>query len=151
MDQARARGGYRQGGGRGSSGQGGQRPSQIAAKINGMASLGEWNATNLVTDGEDVAGRLKGQDMPIKTQLYKILSLIKRQQRNFKRGGFDKEQVVLLKVPLAWAAYKHQKKLGELFQVLKSAIEKVHDERDYQKLVSFIEAVVAYNALGKIT
>ncbi len=120
--------------------------AEIVTVINSLPALNSLAANNLIQYAKQVVEGLGGEE--VKTQLYRVLSTLKRLERDFERGSFNREKVVLLKPGLVWAAYKH-KKLRQVHSVVDAAIDKVTTIEDFQKLVKLVEAIVAYNAYGK--
>ncbi|GEM_PF-5765170 len=113
----------------------------------GLKPLKKWPAEELLTAAEGLAGI--GQEEAVRTQLYKILSSFKRLQREFlQQRAFDRDRVRFLEVELAWTASKHGK-LRDVCNAVMDKISLVQDERDFERLVRFIEAIVAFNAFGK--
>lgn len=115
----------------------------IVQAIERLASFDALSANDLIQHATTVARRLGGEE--VKTQLYKVLATFRRLEREFKRSGFQSDKVRLLTVGLVWAASRHQK-LNSFFPVMDAAINKVNNDKDFDKLVRFVEAIVAYNA-----
>ena len=77
------------------------------------------------------------------TQIYKFLDAVRRIQ-----AKFDSDKVILLRPKLAYLVgrEKKEKKLKSLISVLDPAIMSAYKDRDsFQKLVYFIESIVAYH------
>lgn len=118
--------------------------NEIVQAIGRLTSFNALSANDLIQHAKTVAQKLGGED--VKTQLYKVLATFRRLEREFKRDEFNRDKALLLNVGLAWAAYKHKDKLSPLFLVLDAAIKKISSMGDFEKLVKFVEAIVAYNA-----
>ena len=74
------------------------------------------------------------------TQIRKFLDAVRRIQ-----AKFDSDQVILLRPKLAYLVGR-EKKLKPLMAVLDPAIMSAYKDRDsFQKLVYFIESIVAYH------
>lgn len=116
---------------------------RIVEAIGRLTSLNNLSANDLIQYAKTISRQLGGEE--VKTQLYKVLATFRRLEREFKRSGFQSDKVRLLTVGLVWAASRHQK-LNSFFPVMDAAINKVNNDKDFDKLVRFVEAIVAYNA-----
>lgn len=100
----------------------------------------KWQPETLVSKAEEVAKELgKGLD----TQLRKIFDAFRKCERDFKRDGFDKAKIAFLKPKLAYAVSR-EGRLGPVTSILLSYIEQVEKEEDFEFVLRFLEAVVAY-------
>ena len=121
--------------------------NEITEKIQALRTLSEFKAQDLVSSaqvlGERLGGKPKGVDLKT-AQIRKFLDAIKKLDSRTTQENFDPEKVILLKVPLAYAAGK-QKKVKLLMEVLEPCIDKVNTHSDFKKIVQFIEAIVAYH------
>ena len=120
---------------------------RIVEAIGRLDSFNSLSANDLIQHAKTMATKLGGED--VKTQLYKVLATFRHLEREFKGSRFDRDRVQLLTVGLVWASSKHQK-LRPFFEVMDAAMNKVTSEEDFNKLVKFVEAVVAYNAFGPL-
>ena len=103
-----------------------------------LEQLSTLSAKRIVEIGEEV-----GRDLSFEiktTQIYKFLDAVRRIQ-----AKFDSDKVILLKPKLAYLVGR-EKKLKPLMTVLDPAIMSAYKDRDsFQKLVYFIESIVAYH------
>ncbi len=122
----------------------------IVGRIKNMDSLAEWMAEDLVRDSKTVAQNLtKMSESDLNTQVRKFLDAVRKieivvKKTKEKEERFDREQVILLKPRIAYAVSR-KKDLLPFFQVLDTAIDKVKDSKDFEKLVAFVESVIAYH------
>jgi len=117
---------------------------EIRKSIRSLRALKDYSEENLVKDAERLAGYLWSVGSGLKTaQLRKIYGEVKRMDMEFKRTKFDKDRIVLLKPKLAYAANRKDE-VKPLKKVLDECIDKVHDEADFKKFMSFFEAILAY-------
>jgi CRISPR type III-A-associated protein Csm2 len=111
---------------------------KIAESLKKMRQLSEWSADEIVKNAESVANKLTQSRQQLDTQIRKFLDAMRQIERKF-----SKEKVVLLKPKLAYAVSRNPDLLP-LFEVLEPAIDRVSNENEFKKLVSFMEAIVAY-------
>ncbi len=85
--------------------------------------------------GRELAKNLKT------SQIRKVYTAVKKIQW----GGFDQNQLIMLKPKLAYAAARHRS-VEQLRDALTIAIDKVgNDEKKFQNFVDFFEAILAYH------
>jgi CRISPR-associated protein Csm2 len=123
-------------------------------RIKKLAKFSDYNIRELVTDAEEIGGRLK--DGKLETnQVRKFLDAINRikaelldevdeadkDDERFKKIEVD---IVLLKPKLAYAAAR-QAAAKPLQEVLDVAIDRVENMNDFKRLVQFVESIVAYH------
>jgi CRISPR-associated protein Csm2 len=123
-------------------------------RIKKLAKFSDYNIRELVTDAEEIGGRLK--DGKLETnQVRKFLDAINRikaelldevdaedkDDERFKKIEVD---IVLLKPKLAYAAAR-QAAAKPLQEVLDVAIDRVESMNDFKRLVQFVESIVAYH------
>lgn len=85
-------------------------------------------------------------------QIRKFLDSIRKLQNSIQKKAkdeFTNQELILLKVYLAYAKAR-QEQVKPFMMVVNSAIDKVRDKgeegyNDFQKLVKFIEAIIAYH------
>lgn len=118
-----------------------KKSKELPQEISFPPKLSEWRVEALVDTAKGLAEELsQGLD----TQLRRIFDSVRRVELDFKREErFSRDDVLLLKPRLAYAAAR-QEKLRPIFTWLDKAIDRVQDESDFQRLVQFIEAVLAY-------
>ena len=122
---------------------------KIAERLEKMQRLSEWDADKIVKDSQTVAEALtKVTEEKLKTQIRKFLDLVRKIQIKVVHKPseeFDKGSVVLLKPKIVYAVSK-EKNLEPLMKVLLPAIDAVHTKEDFEKLIAFVEGVIAYHA-----
>jgi CRISPR-associated protein Csm2 len=130
-------------GGKAEGTQGEQKPDEkIRKSIQSLNAMKDYQADNLVKDAEQLAGFLR---TGLKTaQIRRIYGEVKRMQMDFKRTGFNRDRVVLLKPKMIYAANK-KGEVRPLEKVLSACIDKVSDEGDFRRFVDFFEAILAYH------
>jgi len=124
---------------------------EIVAHVNTLAKLDAWLPDDLLAAANTVAGALGAfQDTALETQTYKFLAAARKvdllYERDTRRGqaSFNPSRVKFLRPKLAYAVSR-KRELYPFFQVLDTAIGKVTDENDFDHLMSFVEAVIAYH------
>ncbi len=114
---------------------------EIKRSIGSLVALKDYTGDKIVADAERLAqirGDLKN------AQLRNIYGEVKRMEMDFKKTGFSRDRLVLLKPKLTYAANK-KREVRPLKEVLTACIDKVQDEGDFRKFVNFFEAVLAYH------
>lgn len=105
-----------------------------------------YKIRELVRHAEEFGPYLKQQRLET-NQVRKFLDAINRLKAELvDTGDFSKieTEVVLLKPKLAYAAAR-QKAAKPLCDVMSVAIDKVHSKEDFERLVQFIESIIAYH------
>ena len=100
----------------------------------------------LVKQAEEFGSYLKQQRLET-NQVRKFLDAVNRLKAELaETGDFSKieTEVVLLKPKLAYAAAR-QKAAKPLGEVISAAIDKVYSKEDFERLVQFIESIIAYH------
>ncbi|MBD2777898.1 type III-A CRISPR-associated protein Csm2 [Iningainema tapete] len=100
----------------------------------------------LVKHAEEFGPYLKRQRLET-NQIRKFLDAVNRLKAELaEKGDFAKieTEVVLLKPKLAYAAAR-QKAAKPLGEVISTAIDKVYSVEDFERLVQFIESIIAYH------
>ncbi|HOP86237.1 MAG TPA: type III-A CRISPR-associated protein Csm2 [Syntrophorhabdaceae bacterium] len=107
--------------------------------------LSKLPANSLVDVAEKLGKHLKDTGLKT-TQIRRFLDGIRKLDVQFNKGkDFLEDQVVLLKPKLAYAAGRNQS-VRPLMEVLQPAIAGAGKSyADFKKLLSFIEAIVAYH------
>lgn len=111
-----------------------------------------WSEEALVKEAEEVARKLweqqgKKEDNALDTQIRKILDGVRKLDAAFDRSGpkgFNPGRVTLLRPKLAYAVSRN-KALRPLYEALEAVIPKVRIKEDFDQLIDFVEAVVAYH------
>lgn len=120
-------------------------PHQNIGKITPPNPLKTWRGKELIDCAYSLAEELRGQKLD--TQLRKIFDTLRKLEMDIERlnltGKEVEEKVVLLKPRLAYTAARTSRLKG-LIKVLSDSIDRVHDREDFEKLVEFMEAVLAY-------
>jgi CRISPR-associated protein Csm2 len=121
---------------------------EIVKTINDLKGKGlkSYPIRDLVKHAEVFGPFLKQQRLET-NQVRKFLDAINRLKADLaETGDFTKieTEVVLLKPKLAYAAARQRaaKPLGE---VISHAIDQVHSKEDFERLVQFIESIIAYH------
>ena len=119
----------------------------IITTINGLpGNLQTYPIRELVQHAEEFGPHLKRERLET-NQVRKFLDAINRLKAVLTdTGDFSKieTEVVLLKPKLAYAAAR-QKAAKPLSDVMSVAIDKVRSKEDFQRLVQFIESIIAYH------
>lgn len=119
----------------------------IINTINGLSGgLQTYPIRDLVEHAEKFGPHLKRERLET-NQVRKFLDAINRLKAVLAdTGDFSKieTEVVLLKPKLAYAAAR-QKAAKPLGEVMSVAIDKVRSKEDFQRLVQFIESIIAYH------
>ncbi|MBC6431350.1 type III-A CRISPR-associated protein Csm2 [Nostoc sp. HG1] len=119
---------------------------EIITKINGLNGLQAYPIRELVNHAVVFGPYLKQQRLET-NQVRKFLDAINRLKADLtEKGEFSaiETEVVLLKPKLAYAAAR-QKAAKPLGDVMSAAIDKVNSTEDFERLVQFIELIIAYH------
>ncbi len=120
---------------------------EIVKTIDGLKDgLKNYPIRDLVKHASDFGPYLKQQKLET-NQVRKFLDAVNRLKADLaEKGDFSKieTEVVLLKPKLAYAAAR-QKAAKPLGDVISAAIDKVHTNEDFERLVQFIESIIAYH------
>jgi CRISPR-associated protein Csm2 len=123
----------------------------IVNRIKEFTNFSEYCIRDLVKDAEQLGGDLKRGRLET-NQVRKFLDAVKRIKANLiDETTTDKEQfeiikvdIVLLKPKLAYAAAR-QGSAEPLRAVLDISIDRVHNLLDFERLVQFVESIIAYH------
>lgn len=122
-------------GSRNQSRQGGQRSG-----YNLPPEVIEEGGKPLVNEAEKLGQDLKNQRLRT-SQIRRIFNTVKK----IEWGGFDQNQLILLKPKLAYTAKRHSS-VELLRDALTQAIDQVDgDKKKFRNFVSFFEAILAYH------
>lgn len=120
---------------------------QITQRINNLAGgFKDYSIRDLVKDAEQFGPYLKQQRLET-NQIRKFLDAINQLKTTLAQNNdFSSIEtgVVLLKPKLAYAAAR-QSSVKPLSEVMSKAIDKVKDTQDFERLVNFIESIIAYH------
>ena len=129
---------------------------RIIKTINGLDSgLHSYSIRTLVEDASDFGPFLRNQRLET-NQIRKFLDAINRVKADLIGEDFGADQqssknfsdietdIVLLKPKLAYAAAR-QRAAKPLSSVMSAAIDQVHSLEDFERLVQFIESIIAYH------
>lgn len=113
--------------------------------VNIPEKLVSWNAKTYVKDAKDIARNLAGISTDLNTQLRKIFDTLRKKQFEFKAGKqtFSKDEIYILKPRLAYTVARNYK-LKPVFDYLDKVIDKIGSEDDFDKVVKFMESIIAY-------
>ncbi len=119
----------------------------IIQKIDGLpGNLQTYLIRDLVNQAEKFGPYLKQQGLKT-NQVRKFLDAINRLKSVLaQENDFSKieNEVILLKPKLAYAAARG-KATNPLSKVMSKAIDKVKSKEDFERLVQFIESIIAYH------
>jgi len=105
-----------------------------------LENLKDWDTKEMVEFAQELVNNLnKG----LHTQLRKIFGNFRKLELDFKKHPFSTDEVILLKPRLAYAVAR-KTDLEPIFDVLDKAIDKVNVQKDFEMLLRFLEAIVAY-------
>lgn len=123
---------------------------QIVDYIKKLSSFQHYEIRKLVEHAEQFGPHLKQKKLET-NQIRKFLDAINRVKTKLAQDADQNElfksiepEIVLLKPKLAYAAAR-QPAAKPLNEVISTAIDKVHDLKDFNYLVEFVEAIVAYH------
>ena len=118
---------------------------EIINKIREVASFKKYPIRDLVRHSENFGIELRKQRLET-NQVRKFLDAINRIKADLTDKTFAEIEadIVLLKPKLAYAAAR-QKAAKPLSDVMSDAIDKVKDIEDFERLVQFIESIIAYH------
>lgn len=96
----------------------------------------------LGTDESDGGNKVTSKKLTT-NQLRKFFGEVKRQQMR----KFDRSELILLKPKLAYAVARAEKgsKIGDFYNVITDAIDKVQNEKEFKNFIKIFEAIVAYH------
>ena len=135
----------------------GSTSKQIIDEIRGLDNLQDYNIRTLVKHAEEFGPFLRNRRLET-NQIRKFLDAINRLKAQLTQGdtedGASKDDaalfaaietdIVLLKPKLAYAAAR-QEAAKPLSEVMSVAIDKVHNLKDFERLVQMIESIIAYH------
>ncbi len=123
---------------------------QIVEHIKQLNSFQHYEIRQLVEHAEQLGPHLKQKNLET-NQIRKFLDAINRVKTRLAQNADQKElfksiepEIVLLKPKLAYAAAR-QPAVEPLNNVISTAIDRVHSIKDFNYLVQFVEAIVAYH------
>jgi len=100
------------------------------------------DTVQLVKVAEELGRHLKGRGLST-SQIRSVFGLVKKMERE---KPFNKDELILLKPKLAYAAARHPRQVGDLKDVLTMAIDAVgDDDARFRCFVDFFEAILAYH------
>lgn len=118
----------------------------IIKHIDGLGSFKDYYIRDLVNHAEEFGNFLRSERLET-NQVRKFLDAINQLKTELTKDNDFKQietGVVLLKPKLAYAAAR-QKAAKPLSQVMSKAIDKVKTTQDFERLVQFIESIIAYH------
>ncbi len=123
--------------------------NQRRTEVELPSRLSDWSAEDLIEKAKRVAKKLAEARETVDTQLRRVFDTVRKVELDFEREKkFSRDEVLLIKPRLAYAVAR-ENKLQPLFPWLDKAIDRVVDEKDFQKLTKFVEAVLAYYKFQK--
>lgn len=137
--------------------QSGNISKQIIDEINDLTNLQTYNIRTLVKHAEEFGPFLRNRRLET-NQIRKFLDAINRLKAKLSQGDAEESapkddatlfaeietDIVLLKPKLAYAAAR-QDAAKPLSDVMSAAIDKVHNLKDFERLVQLIESIIAYH------
>ncbi len=108
-----------------------------------VRNLKELKAEKMLKIAEEIAKELGGK---LDTQLRRIFDTFRNLQMEFQREGnfrFDRDKLLLVKPRIIYTVAR-KKDLAPILEPLMAAIDKVHDETDFERLMAFVESILAY-------
>lgn len=119
----------------------------IKQKLEGFKTKGlsEISAEELVKIAQEMGNHLKNRGLKT-TQIRRFLDSVRKLDVQFNKGkNFTPDNIILLKPKLAYAAGRNSE-VKPLMDVLEPAISAGGKSyKDFKKLLSLIEAIVAYH------
>lgn len=118
----------------------------IIKHIDKLGSFKDYYIRDLVSHAEEFGSFLRSERLET-NQVRKFLDAINQLKTELTKDNNFKQietGVVLLKPKLAYAAAR-QKAAKPLSQVMSKAIDKVETTQDFERLVQFIESIIAYH------
>jgi len=117
----------------------------IEKHIGSLESLADYSVRELVKHAEAFGPALRQQRLET-NQIRKFLDAINQLKAQLVSSSFAEieAEVVLLKPKLAYAATR-QNAVEPLQRVMSAAIDKTHNEKDFERLVQLIESIIAYH------
>ncbi len=130
---------------------------QIIDAISRLDNLQDYNIRTLVKHAEEFGPFLRNRRLET-NQIRKFLDAINRLKAQLTQGDVEESNpkdaatqfaeietdIVLLKPKLAYAAAR-QEAAKPLSEVMSVAIDKVHNLKDFERLVQMIESIIAYH------
>ncbi len=137
--------------------QSGSTSKDIIDTINKLDNLQDYNIRTLVQHAADFGPFLRKRRLET-NQIRKFLDAINRLKAKLSQGDAEESapkddatlfaeietDIVLLKPKLAYAAAR-QDAAKPLSDVMSAAIDKVHNLKDFERLVQLIESIIAYH------
>lgn len=137
--------------------QSGSTSKDIIDAINKLDNLQDYNIRTLVQHAADFGPFLRNRRLET-NQIRKFLDAINRLKAQLSQGDAEENapknddalfaeietDIVLLKPKLAYAAAR-QDAAKPLSDVMSAAIDKVHNLKDFERLVQLIESIIAYH------
>jgi CRISPR-associated protein Csm2 len=121
-------------------------PLTITTKVNGLKNLRDYPIRELVNHAKEFGPYLKNQRLET-NQVRKFLDAVNRLKAELaEKGEFSaiETEVVLLQPKLAYAAAR-QRPAKPLSDVMSAAIDKINSKEDFERLVQFLESIIAYH------
>lgn len=119
---------------------------EIKRKIQEYSELKNLPATELVSIADKMGKYLK--DIGLKTnQIRRFFDGVRKIDVQFNRGrSFNRDNVILLKPKLAYAAGRQERTVKPLMEILNPAIDRAIDSYEsFKRLLALIEGIVAYH------
>jgi CRISPR-associated protein Csm2 len=139
---------------RGGNQQGGNRiVDEIVSNISKLSNLSDLPVDDLVKYADKFGKHLASPEVNLKaTQIRRFFDAVKKvefeaNKEAFKDGKneFNRDDVLLLKPKLAYAAGRQRKEVKPLMLLLGPCIDRVNSREDFKTFVRFIEGMVAYH------
>ncbi|MFQ6115357.1 MAG: type III-A CRISPR-associated protein Csm2, partial [bacterium] len=112
---------------------------EILNEVQSIQSFSLFSVDKIIEFAQKMAPVLKSKGLKT-AQIRKFFDTLRRIQAGIReRGLFDKEEVILLKPKLAYAAGRNREQVTPLFEILEPAISKINNEQDFSRFVQFVE------------
>ena len=122
--------------------------AEIINKINALPSFSDFSVDDLIAHGKEIGQRLAKKPIELKTsQIRRFFDSLKNIQSKITKESFEqyRDEIVLLRPKLAYAAGRQRRQVEDLMKVLDPAISKIENYEDFNCFIQFVETIVAYH------
>lgn len=139
---------------RGGNQQGGSKiVDEIVSNIKKLTNLADLPVDDLVSYADKFGRYLASAEVNLKaTQIRRFFDAVKKVEFEAHKAAFEgdkndfnRDNVILLKPKLAYAAGRQTKEVKPLMSVLGPCIDRVNSREDFKTFVRLIESIVAYH------
>lgn len=121
-----------------------QKMQDVCERLKSIKKMSELKYDEIDKCGEQLGLEMYNKRLTV-TQLRKIYNIIL-----FHKQKFDKDRLRLIKPLLAYIAAK-EKTIKDLYDQLRDLVDKVDDEKDFEKFYRLMESILAYYEYYKAT